>query len=311
MKPDLIIIGQISLDHIVPAHPGAWYEALGGNALYAAAGARLWCDPGRIGIVARRGPNVPERIDEVLHSVGLTTAGLRSTPSPNMVEWLLYEPDGSRQAVERPPLGSVPPSAPGYLARKAAASAAAEDVPADWLRARAVHLAPQVLERHAISIPRLARAADIVSVDPSPTYTAMRSAAEISSALQGAAIVLPSRAEIEHLAPDHDFNRVGRAMVEAGIPEVVIKLGADGVLLCDATGMTAAVPAAPSKAVDFTGAGDAFCGGYLASRMVGMTPLDAARRGTISAAMVIECRGAEAALALDQECAAQRLRILA
>jgi hypothetical protein len=45
--------------------------------------------------------------------------------------------------------------------------------------------------------------------------------------------------------------------------------------------------------------------------MVGMTPLDAARRGTISAAMVIECRGAEAALALDQECAAQRLRILA
>lgn len=309
MKPDLIVIGQISLDHIVPARPGAWYEALGGNALYAAAGARLWCDAGRIGVVARRGPNVPERIDKVLGAAGLATDGLRGTISPNMVEWLLYEPDGSRQAVERPPLGTVSPSAPGYLARKAAASAAAEDLPVDWLPARAVHLAPQVLERHAVSIPLLSRAADLVSVDPSPTYTATRTVLEIASVLRGASIVLPSRAEIEHLAPVGDFGRVGRAMVEAGIPEVVIKLGAEGVLVCDAA-RTTAIPAAPSEAVDFTGAGDAFCGAYLVSRMMGMTPLDAARRGTVAAAMIIESRGAEAALALDPECASRRLAIL-
>ena len=53
--PDLLVLGQVTVDHAVPATPGPWRESLGGNALYAAAGARLWCDPGRIGVVTRLG----------------------------------------------------------------------------------------------------------------------------------------------------------------------------------------------------------------------------------------------------------------
>ena len=43
--PDLLVLGQVTVDHAVPATPGPWRESLGGNALYAAAGARLFCDP--------------------------------------------------------------------------------------------------------------------------------------------------------------------------------------------------------------------------------------------------------------------------
>ena len=51
--PDLIIVGQVTIDDVVPAEPGPWRRAIGGSALYAIAGARLWIDPARIGIVTR------------------------------------------------------------------------------------------------------------------------------------------------------------------------------------------------------------------------------------------------------------------
>src|SRR3954463_2115723 len=101
--PDILILGQITVDHVVPAAPGAWLERLGGNALYAAAGGRLWCDPARIGVVARRGPNVPHSLDSLLQGAGLCTDGLVPVPIDNMVEWLIYEADGSRRSLPRAP----------------------------------------------------------------------------------------------------------------------------------------------------------------------------------------------------------------
>ena len=58
---------------------------------------------------------------------------------------------------------------------------------------------------------------------------------------------------------------------------------------------------------DPTGAGDAFCGAYTACRLQGIPPTGAARRATVAASMVIECEGAEAALALSPEKARQVL----
>src|SRR3954469_18354851 len=92
--PDILILGQITVDHVVPATPGVWFERLGGNAIYAAAGARLWCDPARIGIVARRGPNLASGLDSMLRRAGFGTGGLVPIPVENMVEWLIYEEDG-------------------------------------------------------------------------------------------------------------------------------------------------------------------------------------------------------------------------
>ena len=59
MKPDLILLGQFTVDHVVPAQPGPWEERIGGNVLYAAAAARLWLEPARIGVVARLARNFP------------------------------------------------------------------------------------------------------------------------------------------------------------------------------------------------------------------------------------------------------------
>ena len=84
MVPNLLILGQISIDHVVPATPGPWFEGLGGNALYAAAGARLWHEPSRIGVVARRGQNLPVSLNATMEAAGLTTAGLVANCAINM-----------------------------------------------------------------------------------------------------------------------------------------------------------------------------------------------------------------------------------
>ncbi|MFN0102106.1 MAG: carbohydrate kinase family protein [Bryobacteraceae bacterium] len=67
----------------------------------------------------------------------------------------------------------------------------------------------------------------------------------------------------------------------------VIKLGAEG---CLADGV--AVPAVRVEAVDSTGAGDCFCGGFIAATMRGLGVLDAARVANVCGARSVMAAGA-------------------
>lgn len=77
----------------------------------------------------------------------------------------------------------------------------------------------------------------------------------------------------------------------AGASEVVVKLGADGALVC-ADGGLAHVPTTPVVPVDTSGAGDAFDAGYLAARLAGLDPVAAARFGHRLAGETIRHPGA-------------------
>ena len=54
--------------------------------------------------------------------------------------------------------------------------------------------------------------------------------------------------------------------------EVVVKLGSAGAVWCNRRGDTLAVPAGDAEIVDTTGAGDAFCAGFLAGWLRGASP---------------------------------------
>lgn len=311
--PDLLVLGQIAVDHAVPATPGPWRESLGGNALYAAAGARLWCDPGRIGVVTRLGRGLAQDVTALLGRAGLSVGGLAHIEAEPLVEWHLYERDGSRRSLPRN-LALRDPTADGetlrrrYLAHLEGLSPTAADIPPAWLPTRAVHLAPQVTARHGSTLPWLEGRADWVAVDPSPHYARQLDEPKLAALLQGACAFLPSRAEVEHLAPDGDWVALIGRLRAAGFEEVVLKLGGEG---CLVAGPDAApprrIPAAPASVVDLTGAGDAFGGAYAAARLAGLDALAAGRRGAIAAAMVVECTGAAAALALSPTEAERRL----
>ena len=312
--PDLLVLGQVTVDHAVPAAPGPWRPSLGGNALYAAAGARLWCDPARIGVVTRLGRGLAPDVTALVAGAGLETGGLIPVDVEPLVEWHLYESDGSRRSLPRNPALRDPTVDPGtlrlrYLAHLEALSPTREDIPPAWRWASAVHLAPQVATRHRPTVAGLSGRARWVSVDPSPHYARDLDGEELAGLLRGGHAFLPSRAEVEHLAPDGDWAALAGRLRAAGFEEVVLKLGGEGCVVA-APGIEPPrrIPAAPAVLVDLTGAGDAFCGAYAAARLAGLDPVEAARRGAVAAAMVIECAGAPAALALSRSEAERRLR---
>lgn len=76
---------------------------------------------------------------------------------------------------------------------------------------------------------------------------------------------------------------------QAGCPEVVVKLGADGCFLPD--GSIGPVPKVLTP-IDTSGAGDAFNGGYLAARIGGRNVADAVRAGHALAGWNVMRRGA-------------------
>ena len=76
-------------------------------------------------------------------------------------------------------------------------------------------------------------------------------------------------------------------------PEVVVKRGAAPTLVRGADGQVHAVPTETvPQVVDTTAAGDSFAGAYLAARLAGASPAQAAAAGNRLAARVVQHRGA-------------------
>ncbi|MEU9006500.1 PfkB family carbohydrate kinase, partial [Streptomyces sp. NPDC048551] len=109
-----------------------------------------------------------------------------------------------------------------------------------------------------------------VSVDPaSAGFLAVLGAGRFLAAVAGAGVLLPNEDEARVLTglPDP-----AAAAVELSrrVPLVVVTRGTGGALVAEGGRVTAEVPARPADAVDTTGAGDAFTGGFLAARLAGV-----------------------------------------
>jgi sugar/nucleoside kinase (ribokinase family) len=308
--PDLIVVGQITIDDVVPATPGPWTRQMGGSSLYAVAGARQWLDPVRIGLVARVGQDYPFDVERVLRGAGIRSMALSVFPAPHLLEWLIYESDGSRRSLPRNAellqIGaegalSEPDSslAKPLLQKLLEIAPSAAQIPAAWLPASALHLCPQVGERHQQTIAAMRERVRWISVDPSPHYARQADVPELAQRLRGASALLPSAQDIAKLLRGCEARAAALALERAGFAEVIIKRGSESPLLAHA-GEVCEIPLVAVEVVDPTGAGDAFCGAYSACRLIGHTPYEAARRAAETAARVVGCRGVAAALALDK-----------
>ena len=95
------------------------------------------------------------------------------------------------------------------------------------------------------------------------------------------------------VADVEDAARQQAQSLDTPCAEVVIKRGAAATLVRVAGGAVAQVPTVPvPQVVDTTAAGDSFAGAYLAARLGGATPVQAAAAGNRLAAQVVQHRGA-------------------
>ncbi|MGW1765646.1 carbohydrate kinase family protein [Streptomyces sp. NPDC002073] len=129
-----------------------------------------------------------------------------------------------------------------------------------------------------------------VSVDPaSAGFLAAQGADRFLADIAGAGILLPNEAEARLLAglPADADPSLAAAELSRRVPLVVVTRGAAGALVAEGGEVTARVPGTPARAVDSTGAGDAFTGGFLAARLAGADPATAAASGCRAGAAAV------------------------
>lgn len=127
-----------------------------------------------------------------------------------------------------------------------------------------------------------------VSVDPaSAGFLTDLGVDRFLAATDGVDVLLPSEGEARLLTGVPDLADAA-VKLSRRFPSVVVKRGAAGALVARSGEVRAAVPALPAVPRDSTGAGDAFTGAFLASRLGGAGLCEAAAEGCKAGALAVE-----------------------
>jgi sugar/nucleoside kinase (ribokinase family) len=129
-----------------------------------------------------------------------------------------------------------------------------------------------------------------VTADPSSSaYLEELGASTFLACTRGASVCLPNLDEGRVLSGKSEARDV-LAGLRVHYPVVALKLGSGGVLVSEGGGTELIAPAS-SSVVDPTGAGDAFCAGFLGSWLSGHSATDAATAGSVLAAHAVATYG--------------------
>ncbi|MFN8412847.1 MAG: carbohydrate kinase family protein [Anaerolineales bacterium] len=175
------------------------------------------------------------------------------------------------------------------------ASPAALDVPKEYRDVTHVHICPFDFTSQS-QLVNLFRGGSkqTISLDPAPNYMLPAFWRDLRLVLQGVTIFLPSEEEIRALfwGETNDLWEMMRKVSEYGPRIIVVKRGPLGQIVYDAEQKKRyEIPAYASRVEDPTGAGDAFCGGFLFGFQKTSDPLMAAMYGSVSASLKIEGSG--------------------
>jgi fructoselysine-6-P-deglycase FrlB-like protein/sugar/nucleoside kinase (ribokinase family) len=278
-RPRVIVVGNLTIDDVVLPDGTTHMANVGGNSLYAALGVRLW--QSSVGVVTRRGENFPHDLPAMLNSLGIAPEGVVNIAGPTVRNWVVYETNGQRTWIYRTP-----------RERSREVAVQEQDIPGAWLEVApppVVHVTAMPLEAAEAIVAKVRRVSPhaLITLDTHEDYIVdyrnrLRTLAGRVDAF------LPSRSELTDLVGYDDPRRALADLSSLPTPFIVIKMGADGVLVWNrAAGTVHEVGIASGQVVDETGAGDAFCGGFAAGMSLGYNPIESAQRGTISASYAV------------------------
>jgi sugar/nucleoside kinase (ribokinase family) len=303
--PRFVIAGQLRRDFILPPGGDPVIDIPGGGLLAAAAGLSVW--ESGIGLLARTGSDLPAEWIDDLRRRGLDTQGIHPVAEVSDSRFFCSyseqgEPQNDNPVSAFAHIGlSFPKSLLGYnygsatpdnRTRLSPLSIRQADIPSDYLDASAVHLCPLDFLSHNL-LPSVLRQGHVttITIDPGPGYMDPLFWNDLPAILNGLTAFLVSEKDLRSYFQGRstDLWEMASALAAHGCELIAIKRGIAGQYIYDAgSHLRWSVPAYPGRVVDPTGAGDAYCGGFLAGWRRSYDPLQAALQGNISASLVIE-----------------------
>lgn len=333
MGISFLTVGNFNIDNTVSSDGVLSLSKLGGNAVYSAIGAHIWS--GDVGILSVIPENFPQEWLDELERAGIDVSGIRKAPPPvDLEEWFFYQPDGSRRdhiyapshlfahyqdredrlhPTEVEQMYCMVANYPqengisfGEFRRRNPIQVA--DIPQAWRAIHGCHIAPNSFAIHKVLSRAFKDLGIFVSLDPG-VYVSDINQDELASLLSAIDVFLPSYKEAKGLFPNKEPEEAILAMAEMGPRAIVVKIGSEGSLVWGKGGNEVThVPAIPSKVVDLTGAGDAYCGGFLVGMVETSDVLTAARYGSVASSLVIEKESMVKALRFNRYQANTRLK---
>ncbi len=312
--------GGLRMDYLITSEGQVRLREMGGNAIYSAVGAKVWA--AQVAILSRVGENYPQEWLGWLEQAGIHTEGVRTVPGwQEMRTFYAYLDPETRVDIDPEShfahLGLPLPqdlcdyvhSTPGQDSLDfSPLSPRPQDLPTSYLGVQAAHFSPLELPSHRTLPPVLAERDVQVSLDPGERYMKPPLAEHVLDLLRFVDVFLPSQQEVASLLGQGDLWEAACRFAEAGPTVVVIKTGSSGSLVYDGkTGARWHIPAYPVHVVDVTGAGDAYCGGFMVGYAETKDPVIAACYGAVSASFVLQGFGALYALRYTRSQAEARL----
>ncbi|WP_456450143.1 carbohydrate kinase family protein [Palaeococcus sp. (in: euryarchaeotes)] len=270
---DLVVLGHVSIDHII--FPGRKEIILpGGAAAAVATSAAL--SGAKVGLVTKVGRDFPKEWLEKLESI-LDIGGVHVLEGKTIHIYMIYHKDGSVDA----------PVDMGVAQRMGET-----EIPKEYLKAKIFHIAPIPPEEQLKVVKRLE--GKRVALDFNPTYMEeYRSRrAILREIISRVEVVFPNEREARTITGASSIEEAAEIMHSWGAKLVIITRGERGVLVYDGSFREfGALEIGREEIVDPTGAGDAFAGGFLAFYVKGKPLEDCIIQGLHRAREVLKKKG--------------------
>lgn len=277
--PELLIVGHATIDNVILPDGQILSPTPGGNGLYAAVGCVLWSRP--VGVCTVIGKDYPINLEKTYASLRIDLSGIVHIDKPSLVDWAYYYKDGSRNFIfDMGLLNELTPRV--------------SDLPESYYQINYTHLSGMALNRQLEFIQVLKKRNRIITLDTAPQW--IESERElIPSVLSQIDFFMPSIEEVKLITQSEreDPPFLFDQFKKNGCKIVIVKLSNRGAILLDCVKDIAfTIPIYPVQEKDVTGAGDSFCGGFLAGYMITNDMITSCAYGATSASFIVESIGA-------------------
>ncbi len=308
-----VVAGRLNRDYVLPISGPPKVNQLGGNLTYAAVGLGLWGEAA--GLAARVDGEFPLGWVDRFKSLGFDLSGIKVVNEPIDMRRFMAHADLTTTYLQNPVQYFAdrglpfPPELLGYRPNIAQSSRTEpmpcslqiSDIPEHYLEASGVHICAIDYVSHVI-LPSVFRQglATTITLSSDPGYMVPAFWEEIPPLISGITAFITTEQEIRMLfrGRETDVWQMTEALAGFGPEFVLVRTASWGYYLYDRVSHRRwEIPRYQSRAVDPTGADDAFAGGFLAGYRENYDPLEAAIKGSITASFVFE--GSNPFYALD------------